>query len=374
MPWIEKTAMSQKEEFINQVLAESVPFSTLCQQFGISRTTGYAILKRFKAEGINGLSPRSRMPLSSPNKTSSELEDSILAVRKAHPTWGARKIYAYLQRQGMLGLPAPSTINGILKRHHQIDKDESLKRQALSRFEREKPNELWQMDFKGQFQLLTKQSCYPLTILDDHSRFSLCLHACRNEGLLAVKKQLIAVFEQFGLPEQINVDNGRPWGNSSLTRYTQLTVWLMQLDIRVTHSRPRHPQTNGKNERFHRTLKKDILSLTKLNNLQHAQQCFDQWRKIYNYKRPHEALAMKVPADYYQPSLRQLPTQLTTIEYQENAVIRKTNSAGYISYKSQDYLVGKAFSGYYIEIKEDQVKSMLELYFGRHRIYRYTLE
>jgi transposase InsO family protein len=366
--------MSLKEEFIARITAEETSFSTICLDFGISRTLGYKILKKFKSEGVKGLEPCSRAPHFSPNKTSDEVEDKILRVRLQHPTWGARKIRSYLMKRDVKELPSPSTICEILKRNGCISEEDSLKRQALTRFERVNPNELWQMDFKGHFQLSIKKTCYPLTIIDDHSRFSLCLHACENEGIFTVKNQLISKFEQYGMPLQINVDNGKPWGNSSLVKYTKLTVWLMQLDIRVTHSRPRHPQTNGKNERFHRTLKEDVLRRQKLNNFSDAQRIFDQWRHIYNYERPHQAIGMLVPADRYQPSSRCMPDKLPSIEYNESAIVRKTNETGYISYRNRNYLAGKAFAGYYIEIKPNDLHGVIELYFGKHRIYTYELE
>ena len=175
-------------------------------------------------------------------------------------------------------------------------------------------------------------------------------------------------FNQFGLPKQINVDNGRPWGNSSIVKHTQLTVWLLRLNILVTHSRPRHPQTNGKLERFHRTLKEDVLHNQIINNYVHAQKLFDQWRKIYNYERPHEAIKMLVPADCYEPSLRRMPDGLEAIEYDTLATVRKVSARGSISFLGKDYVVGKAFTGYYFEIKPNEVYGKLELYFGKHKI------
>ena len=370
MPWKETTKMSEKESFIQRVLTEAQPFSVLCEEFNISRKTGYKILKKYQCEGFEGLKPQSRKPLSNPNKTPQEIIDKILSVRGKYTTWGPRKIRTYLLKQKILNLPAPSTINEILKRNGLILEEESLKRQALTRFERSSSNELWQMDFKGHFQLGTKESCYPLTILDDYSRFSICLHSCKNESLFTVKNQLINVFQQYGMPLQINVDNGIPWGNSSLVKHTKLTVWLLQLDVLVTHSRPRHPQTNGKNERFHRTLKEDILKNNKIDNYLHAQKVFDQWRNIYNYERPHEAIGMLVPADRYQRSTRKMPEKLLTMEYDNQAIVRKTNDTGLISYQGYDYHVGKAFAGYFVEVRPNELNGVLEVYFGKHRVYQ----
>ena len=370
MPWKETTKMSQKEEFIRHVLIEAKPFSVLCEKFNISRQTGYKIFKRYLCEGLEGLKPHSKKPLSNRNKTSQEIVDKILSVRTKYTTWGARKIRSYLLKQKIENLPAPSTITEILKRNGFICEEESIKRQALTRFERASSNELWQMDFKGHFQLGTKESCYPLTILDDYSRFSICLRSCKNETLFIVKNQLISIFQQYGMPLQINVDNGTPWGNSSLVKHTKLTVWLLQLDILVTHSRPRHPQTNGKNERFHRTFKEDVLKKQKIDNHTQAQKIFDQWRNFYNYERPHEGIGMLVPADRYQASKRSMPDKLPSIEYSYQAIVRKTNDTGLISYKGYEYHVGKAFAGYYLEVRPNELNGLLEVYFGKHRVYQ----
>lgn len=366
--------MSEKEAFLKRVQSEEVPFTRLCKEFNVSRSTGYELLKRYKMEGLKGLEERSRAPHNSPWKINEALEAKIISVRINHPAWGARKILAYLRRQGTKDLPAASTATQVLKRHGYVSVEESLKRQALIRFERACPNDLWQMDFKGHFQMLTKESCYPLTIIDDHSRYSLCLQACLNEQRVTVKKHLIGVFKEYGMPYQINVDNGSPWGNSKLSPYTQLVVWLMRLGIRVSHSRPRHPQTNGKNERFHQTLKKEVLHYQEIKNLYHAQRVFNVWRKEYNYERPHEALEMKVPAERYRRSEREMPRKLLPLEYESGSELRKVRGNGYISYGKEEYRVGEAFKGNYVEIKTDGLEGLLDIYFGSQRIYRYEVD
>jgi len=241
----------------------------------------------------------------------------------------------------------------------------------LIRFERENPNDLWQIDFKGKFQLLTKETCYPLTMLDDHSRFSLAIKACKNEQFLTVKQHLIHTFKKYGLPNQINFDNGNPWGNSKLLPHTALTVWLMRLEIKVTHSRPRHPQTNGKLKRFHRTLKNDLISRYPIRSFSHAQKKFDQWRYLYNHERPHEAIDMEVPVKKYQASKKNMPATLDIIEYDEDATVRKVRGNGYVSYKSKEYLVGEAFKNHFVQIRFDELEKTIGIYFGRFKIYTY---
>lgn len=371
MPWKKETLMSLKQEFVERALAQESSFSQLCKEYCITRKTGYLLLERFQEGGMNGLLPRSKRPNRQPSKTTPEVEEKIITLRLLQPTWGARKIITFLNRQGIATLPAPSTVTEIIKRNNLISIEESLKRKKLMRFEREKPNDLWQMDFKGKFQLLTKQPCYPLTILDDHSRFSLTIKACANEQGVSVKKYLEGVFRKYGLPDQINVDNGNPWGNSKLLPYTALTVWLMELGIRVSHSRPRHPQTNGKCERFHRTLKSDLILRHPMRNLEHAQKLFDQWRHTYNHERPHEAIGMQVPSYRYQASKKSMPAQLPNLEYEQDAILRKVRGNGYISYKNEEYLVGEAFIGRLIEIKPNETDRTVTLYFGKFQLYNY---
>jgi transposase InsO family protein len=371
MPWKEETSMSLKLEFIEEALSELYTFAELCRRFNITRKTGYAILERYQTEGISGLEPRSKKPLSSPYKVGDEIEQAVIDLRKSHPTWGAKKILKVLSTKSILGLPKKSTVNQILKRNNLITIEDSLKRQKLIRFERENPNDLWQMDFKGHFQLSTKETCYPLTILDDYSRYSLCIKACSNEQHLTVKTRLIHVFKTYGLPKQINVDNGNPWGNSKLLRHTALTIWLMRLGIRVTHSRPRHPQTNGKLERFHRTLKEDIILRYPLRTFSHAQQVFNKWRHEYNTVRPHEAIDLNVPSSRYVASVRQIPNKLPTIEYQAGAILRKVRGNGYISYNGNEYLAGEAFKNDLIEVKHDTIKNCLDIFYGEFKLYNY---
>ncbi|MDR3478128.1 MAG: IS481 family transposase [Gammaproteobacteria bacterium] len=371
MPWKEETTMSQKLHFIKSYSEESISFTQLCMNFKISRKTGYNILKRYEEHGCQGLQPQSRSPHHSPEKTSPRMEKKIIEVRVKHPTWGPRKIKTALANKNVNDLPSISTISAILKRCGYISLEESSKRKKLIRFEREFSNDLWQMDFKGKFQLQTKEACYPLTILDDYSRFSLDIRSCANERHDTVFQHLIRVFKEYGLPNQFNVDNGNPWGNSQLVQHTKLTVWLMRLGIKVTHSRPKHPQTNGKIERFHRTLKKDVISRNKITSFIHAQKLFDKWREIYNHERPHEALGMLVPAKRYQPSTIAMPKKLAPIEYGEGAILHKVRGNGYINYRNNEYLVGRGFDGLFVQIKPAEASNLIKIYFGNNKIQTY---
>ena len=284
MPWKESTAMTLRQEFIRLIRQEGVNLSEQCRRFGISRKTAYKWLKRYDLAGESGLAERSRRPLKSPQQTLPAMEEAIVALRKQHPAWGGRKLRKVLEREGHETVPCASTISEVLRRHGLVLPEESLKHQAFTRFEHEAPNRLWQIDFKGHFAL-DHGRCHPLTILDDHSRFSLCLSACGDERAETVQARLIGVFRRYGLPERMTMDNGAPWGYSGEEKHTELTVWLMQLGIRVSHSRPYHPQTQGKDERFHRTLNVECLQGRRFRNLDQCQEAFDAHHPSVSSKR-----------------------------------------------------------------------------------------
>jgi transposase InsO family protein len=344
MGWSEVSIMSGRREFVSLAKQEGANVRELCRRYGISPTTGYKWIERSAADAEERYEDRSRRPQRSPNETAEAMVAKILAVRDDHPVWNARKIRRVLQRRNETGVPAASTIGAILKRNGRITEAASEAAQKWHRFERDRPNELSQIDFKGFFE--TGQGrCYPLTMLDDHSRFMQILKACRNEQTETVRTHLIDCFRRFGLPDQINSDNGNPWANANGDRHTTLTVWLMRMGVRVTHSRPRHPQTNGKDERFHRTLKAEVLGSRWFTTMAEVQRELDRWREIYNNERPHEALGLEVPASRYQVSKRPYPTTLPPIVYDSSDVVRRVMSRGGIRFHGREYYVGKAFIG-----------------------------
>src|SRR6202030_2205222 len=273
MPWREVSIMDQRREFVRLAMVEGTNRRELCRRVGIHPDTGYKWLGRWTAE--EELANRSRRPHSSPTQTDRTTEERILAVRDAHPAWGARKIARCLEREGVKA-PACSTVHEILRRHDRIVPPPGGAA-AQQRFEMPAPNLLWQMDFKGWMPLGNGARCHPLTILDDHSRYDLCLEACANEQGGTVQDRLQLTFRRYGLPEAFLVDNGTPWGDSSGQRWTRLGVWLLKLGIAVLHSRPYHPQSRGKNERFHRTLQAEVFALKRFHALAEVQRAFDAW-------------------------------------------------------------------------------------------------
>ena len=319
MPWKEETVEDQRRAFVIRANEAGCNFSALCREFQITRRTGYKWLERYRAG--EALEDQSRVPRHQAHKTNPETEELILSVRSNHPTWGARKILRYLEDKGNTGLPAPSTATSILKRNGFISPEESARHTAFQRFVRDAPNDLWQMDFKGHFAMMDGNRCHPLTMKDDHSRNLLCLDAYDNERWESVKGSLNRVFLNYGLPDTILCDNGAPWGDN-LGGYTPFELWMMQMDVLPIHGRPLHPQTQGKEERFHRTLNEDLLKRTPIRNLAHAQQLFDSYRLEFNTERPHSALNLDVPAKHYKKSPRKMPDVLKEPEYDIGRTLR----------------------------------------------------
>lgn len=368
MSWKEKTLVSLRKEFVELAGQEGANFSDLCRRFSISRKTGYKWMKRFRQGGMEALEDRSRCPHSSPQRTSEAVEKRVLDMRMAHPTWGGRKIKARLE---MLGEPAPAspnTVTAILRRHHQIDPEEAKKHRPYQRFQMEEPNQLWQMDFKGYFALPSGGYCHPFTALDDHSRFLLGLQACPNETYNTVQAQLTHIFRRYGLPQRMLMDNGPPWGDRATVPFTILGTWLIRLDIRISHSRPRHPQTIGKDERLHRTLKSELLKQVSLPDLASCQQAFDQWRYEYNFERPHEAVEMLPPATRYQPSQRPFPESLPPVWYDTGETVRKVDAAGKISFHNRAFRVGKAFRHQPVAIRPGAVDGDFDVFFCKQKV------
>jgi transposase InsO family protein len=366
MPWYKETVMSQKQQFVGWAeVADS--FNEACQRFRISRKTGYKWLTRFRRSGSAGLEDRSRRPYSSPHKTSQEVEGRILAAREEHPAWGGRKLKRWLEDRGATGLPAPSTITEILRRHGRIDPEESRKREPLRRFEAAQPNDLWQMDFKGPFRV-ELQPCHPLTILDDHSRFSVSLKACENHRRATVKRHLREAFDTYGLPQAMLVDNGGPWSPATMGDWTKLSIWLLRLGVDVIRSRVRHPQTLGKDERFNRTVLIECIAGHNFTTFSQVQERFDRWREVYNQERPHESLGMKPPASRYRASPRSYPLSLPTIEYEAQDRVRKVNHNGQISLDGRLWKIGKAFEGYPVGLRPTNEDGRFHIYFCQHKL------
>jgi transposase InsO family protein len=297
------------------------------------------------------------------------MEGLLLAIRDEYPIWNARKIRRVAQRRlgDQARVPAASTVGRILKRNGRISEAASTAAQPWQRFEHAQPNDLSQIDFKGHFPML-RGRCYPLTMIDDHSRFAQLLKACADEQTATVKAHLTAAFRRYGLPAGMNMDNGNPWGNPTGDPYTKLTVWLMRLGVSISHSRPLHPQTNGKDERFNRTLKTELLGDQVFTDLPAVQRSFDRWREIYNHERPHEAIGLEVPAQRYHASERSFPEILAPFEYNQSDLIIKIRNNGMLYAWKIDFYFSQAFAGERVALRPTSQDGIWDVYFCHHRL------
>jgi len=307
MPWKETCVMDERTKFIGRLLSGE-KMAPLCREFGISRVTGHKIWDRYQQHGSLALYNRSRAPHKHPNQTPFEVEQLIVRLKKEKSTWGAPKIRDLVrQRYPTIKLPSTSTVHSILDRHHQVKKRRKRnKYQATASYlsTPQQPNDLWCTDFKGEFRMQNMNYCYPLTLTDQFSRFLFTCEALEGTEIAPCFPIFEEAFHTYGLPLAIRSDNGTPFASgNSAWNLTRLSVWWIRLGIKLEHIEPGNPQQNGCHERMHRTLKADA-TRPSLANLLQQQERFDEFRREYNYERPHESLGMKRPGDVYQKSTR----------------------------------------------------------------------
>jgi transposase InsO family protein len=375
MAWKGCDLMSFRHEFVELASVKGACMTTLCRRFGIARKTGYKWRARFRADGRAALADRPRRPLRFRAPTTEDVEAMVLDALDLHPGWGGRKLRHWLLGKGVENVPAASTITAILRRHGRLESPSGRDRRDWIRFEHAAPNDLWQMDFKGEFPLSEGGECFPLTVLDDHSRYSLAVRACGDQQGETVKAHLTDVFRRYGLPRRMLMDNGSPWGVTHTPgAFTKLTVWFLRLGIHVWHGHPYHPQTQGKEERFHRTLKLEVISRGPIDNLTHAQRRFDPFRHDYNHERPHESLGMAVPASRYQVSARSFPEVLPMVEYAEDVVVRKVNPVGQFSFQGRTWKISEAFGRQPIGLRTTTEDGVWDIHYNGHVIGRLDLK
>lgn len=346
MPWECRTVEDQRKEFA-QAAMQCNNFSALCREFGIDRHTGYKWKERYAAQ--QPLTDRSRRPHSSPSRTPEDVELLILTVRSNNPGWGARTIREVLLKEGHSNIPCAKTVNNILNRYGCISLEESQKRQPYIRFEKEKCNQMWQVDFKGEFRMADNRYCYPLDILDDHSRFAIKVapHLGTANVVIPVFTE---AFREFGLPNSVLSDNGAQFAGFR-KGYTQFERWLMDLDVLPIHGRIKHPQTQGKIERFHRTMKQELLNHTTIANIEDAKDKIRIWRDKYNNIRPHVALGMKRPGEVYEPSQRQYNENIKKHEYGGEYHVIKVNNWGYVRFDKWQIYLSETMQNQHIEFR-----------------------
>lgn len=362
MPWEDRTVEMLREEFVKAAKA-SGNFSSVCREFNITRKTGYKWMERAE-QGLT-MSDESKTPHHSPTKTPAEMEAKIVALRLENPEWGARKLLDVLKENGVEGMPSVRTINNILHRYDLITKEESLKHTPFKRFEKDNCNEMWQTDFKGEFRMEDGNYCYPLNILDDHSRFLLVTKPCLGTGNI-VKDTFEQAFYEYGKPESVLCDHGGSFAGIH-GGYTQFEKWLMNHDVLPIHGRVRHPQTQGKIERMHRTMKAELLKHNRIENIVQADKIFKEWQEKYNCQRPHEALGMKRPAQVYRPSQRIYKKEVEPYEYDGMYHIIKVNSWGFVRFDKFQVYLSETMIGERIEFRPNPYR---DSFFACYRNFR----
>lgn len=372
MPWGAVTVEAKRREFVMLAQQQTMPFQELCRRFGISPKIGYKWCHRFAESGEAGLQERSRRPHQTRPELPADLQEGIVVLRREHPCWGARTLRTLLEREGREPVPAASAITRVLHRHGLIGPEAPAGQRPWERFVRPAPNDLWQMDFKAPVRTLAGEG-HILSVLDDHSRFAVGLQALPNQQGASVQAVLRVLFSRYGLPEAMLMDNGSPWGDLAADRWGALTLWLMRLAIYVTHSRPYHPQTVGKDERFHGTLQRELLSRHQWRDREHLQAQLDPWREQYNGVRPHQALEMAVPQSRYRPSLRPFPESLPPIEYPPGMEVRKVQAKGYLYFQGRLPRVSKAFRGQLVGLRPTSPDGCWEVLFCQQVIHRFDL-
>lgn len=349
MAWRNVLPMDERLRFVYEAQLNRWTVTELCRRYGISRKTGYKWLKRFDQQGFDGMQERSRAPKHCPHRTCDKVVERVLAERKRHPKWGPKKIAKVLSSAGCgFNVPAPSTIGEILKRHGLV-KRRRRRTGALRRWPKRltKPrraNHVWAVDFKGWFRTGDGLRCDPLTASDLHSRFVLDCRALKAQTTQVVRPAFDKIFTDYGLPQIIRVDNGAPFGSSGCCGLTRLSVWWVQLGIRVEFIEPGHPEQNAVHERMHRTLKEDTCCPPKWT-CKAQQRRFDQWRDEFNYQRPHEALKMRCPAEVYHRSSMIYDRQPKPFSYPGYYEVRRVKKAGQILLHAADRFIGRAFTG-----------------------------
>jgi transposase InsO family protein len=310
--------MSLRLEFVQEALLAADSFRAVCARYGISEKTGYKWRARFLEAGPPGVTDRPHTALRCPHRTPAGLVDALCAARRAHPTWGARKLRAFLlAQQPRKPWPAPSTITGLLAQAGLVTPRRRRPAGAHLRFPRteaREPNDVWTADFKGEFRTLDRAYCYPLTVQDAASRFLLGCDAERRITEPGTRARFVALFRTFGLPAVLRTDNGVPFASPAIRGLSTLSVWWLRLGISLERIRRGHPEENGAHERFHRTLKAET-TRPPAATCRAQQRVFRRFRTEYNDLRPHEALGQSPPAAHYVPSLRPYPERLPALEY-----------------------------------------------------------
>lgn len=355
MPWKVGTMSEIRLSFVQEIVELKRSMAATCQKYGVSRKTGYKWLGRYRARGADELVDQSRRPQQSPQRTGAALEEEVLRIRDRFG-WGAPKIWAYLRneaeaRGAVVVLPSERTLGNILRRHGRIQAEENV--QATPQFfERSQPHELWQCDFKGPLEV-ERRRVHPFTVLDDHSRFLLALCVCADVTMKSAWEVLWETFGDYGLPENLLCDGAFAGSHAGIPTVSWIEGRMIRLGIRPVHGRAYHPQTQGKVERLHGTLEREVWPFVDRSSTERFAQEVERWRReVYNPQRPHEALAGRVPLSRFAPSPRVRPARLPGVSYEVGSVLRRVAAGGDISWRNYRILVGAGVVGEQVRVED----------------------
>ena len=375
MPWKGVTVSEERQRFIEAYRLGYYTVSDLADRFSVSRTTAHKWIRRHRLFGDNGFHELSRRPYHSPSQSDPVIAQELIALRKAHPSWGSRKLLDLMyHRVPSRKLPSPSTACRILLREGLARSRRRFRRAhpGCPKSSPQGPNDIWAADYKGQFRLKNGQYCFPLTVSDLASRYLLGVHAHPAISIQLTQKHFTGLFHEHGLPNRIRTDNGVPFASSALARLSQLTVWFIKLGIYPELIEPGKPQQNAVHERMHRTLKRDA-TIPPARTLPAQQRKFDAFRQEFNQLRPHESLAMKRPAQLYRASTRAMPSRIQPYQYPSHFLVRRVSRDGTIRVLRNQIFVSNTLHDDYVGLEEID-DGLYDLYFCFYQIGRYLLQ
>jgi putative transposase len=355
MPWQGVSPVDLRLEFNRTYLSGLFSMTELCDQYGVSRKTGYKWVARYEANGRAGLTDRSRRPHHSPRATDPAIAERLCEARRRHPTWSARKLIAVLRRHHPeVAWPARSTGCDLLKAQQLVRERRRRNRgrapaSPLAPITR--ANEVWTTDFKGEFRTGDGVYCYPLTLRDGFSRYVLRCDALLTKRGEVVRHRFERAFAEYGLPDRIRSDNGGPFAATGLTRLSHLAVWWIRLGIQPERIALGHPEQNGSHEQFHRVLKAET-TRPAASTCAAQQQRFRRFQAEYNQERPHEALQDQPPASCYLPSCRTMPARLPPIQYPGHMEVRRVSSMGHLSWRGRALYLTEVLVGEHVAFEE----------------------
>jgi putative transposase len=368
MPWHEVLAVEQRFDFVREYQLGLDSMAELARRYGITPKTGYLWVGRYDAGGgqVSALAEHSRRPHGNARAIPPWVVARVLAARHKHPRWGAGKLLAWLaERDGTTPWPKRATVCDLLRRAGLVTERRRRPRRAAEGAALTAPvapNELWTVDFKGQFRVGDGTVCYPLTLRDAASRYLLRCDSCGAPETQVTRARCARAFREYGLPERMGSDNGSPFGSTGLRRLSRLAVWWMRLGIRIARIRPGHPEDNGSHEQFHHVLKAQT-ARPPATSLRGQQQRFAGFRREYNEERPHEAHGQQPPARFYVASPRPFPRRLPVMEYAGHLEVRRVFSNGCVKWHRQVVYLTEVLAGEDVGWEETD-DGLWSLYFG----------